>query len=476
MPNRSDVDRVERDLLRAQRLPARRRDRDVRRPVRAHRRRRSGRRGRSRRDAQRTLIARRAVGRALGDGGTPLARSARFAGFADALLAALAELEAGLLDPDDARRRRWRSCYAAYRRELDRLGLWDRDLLRRRACERLLGRSRRLARRARLRVRLRGPDRGGVVAARGARRAGRGRRLTALRAGPSGVRVAARDGRGSRRARRRPHPGAAARSSEYAAPALAHLERTLFEPAAAEPPPIGGAVRFLEGAGPARHARARRRRGARASARRHAGRGRSRLVVPSVERWRAPLETVFATLGIPYAIEGAAAARGDAARARAALAAPLRLGGRRPARAVRLPPLAVLGHRALERRLRRGPAARPRGRGARPRRGGDRAAPRGAARALRELRDAESPLDGVRALLGSMVALRLRPRRRRPSASTSRLDLRCVAAATRLLDELEGWERARRAARRRRRDRGARAGSRSRPAPRPSRAASPCST
>ncbi len=100
VPNRGDVDRVERDLLRRSgcllggsigtfddlfaRIAAGDRDR---RPV-------AG-------DAQRTLIARRAVGLALGDGGTPLARSARFAGFADALLTALGELEAGLLDPDD---------------------------------------------------------------------------------------------------------------------------------------------------------------------------------------------------------------------------------------------------------------------------------------------------------------------------------------------------------------------------------------
>ena len=27
------------------------------------------------------------------------------------------------------------------------------------------------------------------------------------------------------------------------------------------------------------------------------------MIVPSVERWRAPLETVFGSLGIPYAIE-----------------------------------------------------------------------------------------------------------------------------------------------------------------------------
>src|SRR6266540_922449 len=137
VPNRADVDRIERDLLR--RVGAllsgsigtfddlfRELARDAvdARPV-------AG-------ETQRTLVARRALAR------TPLAgldRSARFAGFADALLGVLAELEAGLLDarsledaPVDAD---LALLYAAYREELDAVGLWDRDLLRRRAVERL---------------------------------------------------------------------------------------------------------------------------------------------------------------------------------------------------------------------------------------------------------------------------------------------------------------------------------------------------
>src|SRR5215211_7062430 len=60
----------------------------------------------------------------------------RFAGFADSLAATFAELESGLLEPsaidgDLAR------LYAAYRAELDRLGRWDRDALRRHAVDRL---------------------------------------------------------------------------------------------------------------------------------------------------------------------------------------------------------------------------------------------------------------------------------------------------------------------------------------------------
>ena len=49
-------------------------------------------------DAQRALIVRRALaGRSLNG----LGRSARFGGFADALLATIGELESGLLDPND---------------------------------------------------------------------------------------------------------------------------------------------------------------------------------------------------------------------------------------------------------------------------------------------------------------------------------------------------------------------------------------
>ena len=46
------------------------------------------------------------------------------------------ELESGLLEPEQLDGD-LALLYASYREELDRLGLWDRDLLRRRAVERL---------------------------------------------------------------------------------------------------------------------------------------------------------------------------------------------------------------------------------------------------------------------------------------------------------------------------------------------------
>jgi hypothetical protein len=83
--------------------------------------------------AQRALLVRRVLASAPLDG---LAASSRFGGFADELLRTLGELESGLLDPGELDGD-LASLYGAYRAELDRLGLWDRDLLRRHAAERL---------------------------------------------------------------------------------------------------------------------------------------------------------------------------------------------------------------------------------------------------------------------------------------------------------------------------------------------------
>ncbi|MFL5944002.1 MAG: hypothetical protein ACJ74C_00985, partial [Gaiellaceae bacterium] len=131
VPNRSDFERVERDLLELQ--PALLAGSigtfdDLFSQI--------ARRGEVRQvatDAQRTLIVRRALVRQSLNG---LGRSARFGGFADALLSTVAELEAGLLDPNDLDGE-LAALYAAYRGELDRLNLWDRDLLRRHASERI---------------------------------------------------------------------------------------------------------------------------------------------------------------------------------------------------------------------------------------------------------------------------------------------------------------------------------------------------
>ena len=86
-------------------------------------------------DAQRQLIIRTAVSATSLNG---LGASSRFAGFADALGTALAELESGLVEPSELSGD-LALLYASYRTELDKLGLWDRDLLRRHAADRVAG-------------------------------------------------------------------------------------------------------------------------------------------------------------------------------------------------------------------------------------------------------------------------------------------------------------------------------------------------
>src|SRR5262249_38751249 len=113
VPNASDVDRVERDLLaRAGGLfsgTIGTFDDLFRRLVRN-----DPKQGPVARDAHRALAARRALANASLNG---LARSARTTGFADTLLATLGELEQGLLDPPDLSGD-LAALYAAYRAEL----------------------------------------------------------------------------------------------------------------------------------------------------------------------------------------------------------------------------------------------------------------------------------------------------------------------------------------------------------------------
>src|ERR671934_1618709 len=137
VPNRPDVDRAERELLRhagalvggtigtfddlfAQVA----RGNGAHRPVVT--------------DAQRALLLRRVVARVAGARSAMLGASARFGGFADALGATVAELENGLIEPSELDGE-LADLYGAYREELDRLGLWDRELERRHASERLAG-------------------------------------------------------------------------------------------------------------------------------------------------------------------------------------------------------------------------------------------------------------------------------------------------------------------------------------------------
>ena len=173
-------------------------------------------------------------------------------GFADTLREAIRELQGALLEPDRVEGD-LAHLYAAYRAELDTLGLWDRELLR--------ARRRRAPARATLDA-----WHGEPVFAYGfedlteaewsllrrARRPHRGDRLAAVRAGPRGVRR--RCGEPPRTSRRSPDGrdrGAPRRRSPRSPrPRLAYLERSLFdEPSDTARRRSKAPSRFLEGAG-----------------------------------------------------------------------------------------------------------------------------------------------------------------------------------------------------------------------------------
>ncbi|MGN6798084.1 MAG: PD-(D/E)XK nuclease family protein [Gaiellaceae bacterium] len=296
VPNASDVDRVERDLLARcgclfsgtigtfDDLFRRLAGEDARR--------------RPLSDAERSLIVRRLLQSASLNG---LARAARTTGFADTLLQTLGELEQGMLDPDDLEGD-LAHLYALYRAELDRLGRFDRDLLRRRAAERLasdLG-----AWHGEPVFAYGFEDLTGVEWAMLDALAGRTDVEVSLPYEPGRIAFAslqrtANDLSALASGRVQELPP---RSSEYQHPALAHLERVLFEESPPPPPQLDAAVRFLEGAGA---------RGAlelvgeelldliRSGVRPE----QIALVAPSVDGWRGPLETVLGTLDVPYAVE-----------------------------------------------------------------------------------------------------------------------------------------------------------------------------
>jgi ATP-dependent helicase/DNAse subunit B len=434
VPNASDVDRVERDLLARhgclfagaigtfddlfRRLV---RDDPAQRPVAT--------------DAQRTLVVRRALANASLNG---LARSARTGGFADTLLQTLGELEQGMLEPGDLDGD-LAQLHAAYRSELDRLHLWDRDLLRRRAAERLVS------------------DldawHGEPVFAYGFEDlTGAEWQLLSALAGRTSVEVSLpyEPGRVAFASLQRTAQdlGALAdgrieelapRSSEYAHPALAHLERALFADSPPAPPELDAAVRFFEGAG------------ARGTLelvgdelvsliRGGVEPERVAIVAPSLESWRAPLETVLGGLGVPYAVESRV--RLGATPFGHALLQLLRYawldGGRRELYAFLRSPYSGLARSSVdfvEGRL-RGRAIHTPGR-VEEETEKLREAP---VPALGELRAAESPTAGVRTLIRSMLRAAYGTEAP-PAGETSRFDLRAYDAALRLLDELDGFAR-----------------------------------
>ncbi len=374
VPNRSDVERVERDLLEIQpallggsigtfddvfkRLAC---GGSESRPVAT--------------EAQRALIVRRAL---AGQSLNGLGRSARFGGFADALLGTVGELESGLLDPNDLDGE-LAALYAAYRAELDRLGMWDRDLLRRRAAERVAG------------------------------------ELDAWGGEP-----------------------VFAYGFEDLTGAEWALLQALFAETVLQPPPIEGAIRFFESAGK-RGALELVGEELLSLLRSGVAADEIGIVCPSLERWQAPLETALGTLGVPYALE--AYAPFDRTPYGQALSSLLRFawlgGGRGDLYAFLRSPYSSFTRQNvdfLEGRLRGRAVDSPerveeetiRLRDGQP------------LAVLEALRSAPSPLDAVAGLATFMLraAYGLESP---PVGELSRQDIRAHEAVMRLVEELRGW-------------------------------------
>ena len=249
-------------------------------------------------DVGRNLVVRHLVGGSTLDAFGP---SSRFAGFTDSLAGALTEVEANLLDPDHLGDD-LAVLVRAYVTELGRLGMSDRGMVRRRAV-------------ARLTTDL-GAWNGAPVFAYGFEdlTGAEWRLVEALAArGEVHVSLPYEPGRAAFASLSRTAGDLAglaagdlvelpAGSRKYLPAGIAHLERHLFEDARS-PVALDGSVRFLEGAG--------RRATLELLAETVLALVRDgvhpediAVVCPSIERSRASIETAFGTLGVPFAIEG----------------------------------------------------------------------------------------------------------------------------------------------------------------------------
>jgi hypothetical protein len=122
-------------------------------------------------------------------------------------------------------------------------------------------------------------------------------------------------------------------SREARSPVLAHLERSLFAVSVGSPPELDGSLRFLEGAGI--------RGTLELVADEILGLIRDgtapeeiAIVCPTLDRWRASLDTAFATLGVPYSLEGRGQPAGTRRGRSDEAARPAAASSGRPARGV----------------------------------------------------------------------------------------------------------------------------------------------
>ncbi len=433
VPNRVDIDRVERDLIR-------------RRPALL-----SGTIGTFEdlftqiadsggsslpvaSELHRTLAVRRAVARTGLEG---LSSSATTAGFAETALQTIGELESGLVDVERLDGDLL-NLVSAYRAELGEMGLRDRDGLRRDAVERL---------RTELEAWSGAPvfaygfeDLTGAEWALLEALSARTDVTVSIPYEPGRIAFAALERTvGDLAELARGSIEELPRNPAGTVPApLAHLERELFSDEPSPAPPLDGAIRFLEGAG-ARGTVELLASEVLALARGGTPAERIAVVCESVERWRAPLEAALSQLHVPFAVEQGRRL-GEATLGRALLSV-LRYewtgGGRRELFAFLRSPFSGLERRSVdyvEGRL-RGRAVVER---ARVEEESERL--RGAAiPALLELRAEEHPVVAARGLLRLMVrnAWGLESP---PIVNEAVLDGRAYRAAERTLDELQSCD------------------------------------
>ena len=382
-------------------------------------------------EIQRTLAARRAVARVeLGNLGV----SAATAGFADTLLQTIGELESALVDPDSLERELF-ELVVAYRSELASLGLQDRDGVRRLAVERL---------------------RGDLDAWSGAPVFAYGFEdltgaewalIEALSARTDvTVSIPYEPGRAAFEALERTVEdlaGLAGGRIEELPPAparpvpaaLGHLERRLFSDEVTPGPALDGAIRFLEGAGTRGTVELLASEVA-AVLRGGLAPHRVAIVCDSPERWRTPLGAALSQLEVPFGVEQSRRLA-DTAIGRALLSL-LRYawlgGGRGDLFGFLRSPFSGLERRSVdfvEGRLRGRAVTKP------DRVDEETERLRGAhVPALAAVRAAERPLAGVRELVELMVrnAWGLESP---PVGDEARVDARAYRVAVRSLDELQ---------------------------------------
>ncbi len=228
----------------------------------------------------------------------------RGSGVADAVGRALEELDSALLDPDDLDEP-LASLVRAYRAELDRLGVWDRGMLRRRAVGRLT-------------EELEAWGTSPVFAYGFEDLTGAEWRLLEALSARAEVHVSIpyEPGRPVYASLRRTVDDLASlaggavlelppRAEEYLPQALAHVERSLFSdtPAMA---PLDGSIRWLEGAGE-RGTLELVAEATLAQIRTGTPPHEIAVVCPSVDAVRPALGTAFAALGVPVSFESRAA-------------------------------------------------------------------------------------------------------------------------------------------------------------------------